>query len=233
MKKFIFIITLVSIASALFANIAQSKSINVNEFITSEAQINSTSKLPATIKDAMLLNAWQYLYSQTQPIQMWDGSSLTGQQLAQLVIDERISIVWDTKNVCNGYNCAPRSICADANCNAKDYPVYMALYAKEEITKNIASLAALMGHEIYHHSEPFGKVADTQFEEYWAYTIQSNIENSAWKNEVQKDTLNRHCLRQWFVDHKMTHYLDQTAYPQSISSQMKSSAAYCPSPYSK
>ncbi len=231
MKKVIFIISLVSIASALFINIAQSKSLN----LASPVQQSNTSSgsLPSTIKDALLLNAWENLNSQTQPITLWDGRTVTGHQLAQRVLDDHIVIVWDTKNICNGYSCAFRPVCLDAQCKGKDYPIYMGLYLKDEASKNIASLAALIAHELFHHSEPFGFVADSLFEEYWAYFIQSSISNSAWLKETQKDTLNPVCLHQWFVDHRMTHYFEHIAYPQSVSSKVEASAQVCLSQYSK
>jgi hypothetical protein len=221
MKKIFIAITLISIASVLVINIAQSQSIN---------QKNSSK--PAAIKDALLQQAWVYLARQTDAIQLWDGHSLSGSQLAQMVLDDHIRVVWDTQNVCQGYNCSPRSICAATQCPAKDYPIYMGLYTRDVGANNIASLAALLGHEIFHHSQPFGKVADSQFEEYWAYFIQSHLENSAWKNEVQKDTFNPVCLHQWFVDHRMTHYFAYNPYPASVTAQVQSSADTCLSPYS-
>ncbi len=62
--------------------------------------------LPASIQEAELLDGWIYLYNQLDPVQLWDGSLLTGRDLAQFVLDRSIPIVWDTENQCGGASCS-------------------------------------------------------------------------------------------------------------------------------
>ena len=71
-------------------------------------QMNSPPNLanphvqPETIQDALLLEAWQALYHNDKTVPLWGGQTISGQELAQYVLDKAIPIIWDAGNVCDG-----------------------------------------------------------------------------------------------------------------------------------
>src|SRR5438874_1028479 len=66
------------------------------------ADLTVPPSLTANITDPMLLEAWVRLYNHQEPMQLWDGSTITGRQLAQYALDQALPIVWDTGRVCSG-----------------------------------------------------------------------------------------------------------------------------------
>src|SRR5260370_42227860 len=51
------------------------------------SDVTVPASLPANIQDPMLLEAWVRLYNHIEPIQLWDGSTVTGRQLALYALD--------------------------------------------------------------------------------------------------------------------------------------------------
>jgi hypothetical protein len=218
MKKIFFLIILINIANMLLAHPVSAQS----------ADAQKSNSQPATITDPTLLKAWEYLYNQDQPFQMWDGSTMSGQKIAQTVLDHDIVITWDPRHICGYYACSPRIAWDIAPVKWLNIPIYISPDLKDPSDANIEFLAGLIAHELYHHSLPFGSVADTLFEEYWAYFIQSQVAIKAWAEEVHHDSLNPICLRQWFEEHRYFNYLNENPYPKAVASLVNQSTGYCP-----
>lgn len=93
-----------------------------------------------------------------------------------------------------------------------DYPIYLDPTLK---TTSIQKIAGSLAHEIFHHTEPFGKVRSSLFEEYWAYKIGDSLSGGSWVPLVNGDEYKPTCLRQWFFNNIATTY-DVVEYPQEI-----------------
>src|SRR5215831_18223539 len=65
----------------------------------------ASAKVPA-IQDPTLMEAWVRLHDRQDAIRLWDGSSLTGQNLADYLLDHGIPVAWDSGNVCGGGSCS-------------------------------------------------------------------------------------------------------------------------------
>jgi hypothetical protein len=226
MKKIFLLIILVNMANILLYNPVYATSSTPKP---ATSWISDGQPQPATIQDPILLKAWEYLYNQDEPFQMWDGSMMSGKKIAQTVLDRHIVIAWDPFHVDAYYAYSPRIPWDVAPIRMLNIPIYISPAFKDPSTENIEYLAGLISHELYHHSLPFGSVQDTLFEEYWAHIIQSNIAIKAWAEEPQHDSLNPFCLRKWFEDHDYYNYLNEfSLYPEAVASLVKESPEFCP-----
>lgn len=176
--------------------------------------------LPFSIQDPILLEAWIRLYNHQEHIQLWDGSTLTGRQLAQYVLDHGIPVVWDTARVCSGGNCSVR-YCDGAACSFEDRlhpgvkPIYIAPIEAPYGT-NMQFLVGTLAHEIFHRTEPFGAVRDTKFEEYWAFRIGATIGKNAAPNFNGVDPLVSGELYIWLLKNRLSFYYGLPEYPASV-----------------
>ena len=187
--------------------------------------------LPNTIRDPLLLTAWVYLYNQTEPFQMWDGSSLTGQMLAQFIIDYKITIKWGSAKICNNNSCTPRPVCHTDQCLQDykaigDYPIYIALRFQDSQADDLPLLAGSLAHEIYHHMEPHGKISSTLFEEYWAFYTGKQISGDPTLDFKGYKPLNPTCLKLWLSQNDRTGY-ELEMYPASMQSSVENSNPNC------
>jgi len=171
--------------------------------------------LPTMITDPQLLAAWVYLFNQSDLITVWDQNSWTGQQLAQFLLDKDIPVSWSTPDVCT-YSCTKRPSSETDDFSQKN-KIYMDPTLKGDSIQNIAST---LGHEAYHASEPFGKVKDTLFEEYWAFKVGSAISGESWGPLVEGDEYKPVCLHKWFGSKGFVASYEMPEYPQQISSQI-------------
>jgi hypothetical protein len=179
------------------------------------------AELPFTIQDPVLLEGWIRLYNHQEPIQLWDGNTLTGHELAQFLLDQSIPVMWDINHVCGTGSCSVR-YCAGDTCNFEDGlpgfdPIYINLAIQSWEDTRMSRLIGTLAHEIYHRTAPYGNVKDTLFEEFTAYTIGSQISQSDWLFFTGYDGLNPACLQRWFNDNGlMGGYEDFPLYPQSV-----------------
>lgn len=187
--------------------------------------------LPNTIRDPLLLTAWVYLYNQDEPFQMWDGSSLSGQMLAQFIIEHKITVKWGSAEICNNNSCTPRPVCSDEKCLAKyteigDYPIRIALRFQDSQADDLPTLAGSLAHEIYHHMEPHGKIRSTLFEEYWAFYTGKQISGDPTLDFKGYKPLNPTCLKLWLSQNDRTGY-ELEMYPASILDHVDASNPNC------
>jgi len=184
------------------------------------ANITIPDTLPANIQDPMLLEAWVRLYNHLEPIQLWDGSTITGRQLAQYALDHALPIVWDTGHVCSGGSCSVR-YCDETVWRFDDQlhpgikPIYIAPIAQPDAT-SMQFLVGTLAHEIFHRTSPFGAVADTKFEEYWAFRIGAAIGKNAAPNFDGIDPLISGELFIWLLKNRMPFYYSLPEYPASV-----------------
>jgi hypothetical protein len=176
--------------------------------------------LPYSIQDPILLEAWVRLYNHQEPIQLWDGSAVTGRYLAQYLLDHAIPIVWDTGRVCSGGSCSVRYCDGDA-CSFDDRlhpgvkPIYIAPI-EEPNGANMQFLVGTLAHEIFHRTSPFGAMTDTKFEEYWAFRIGATIGKNAAPNFSGVDPLISGELYIWLLKNGMDFYYALPEYPLSV-----------------
>jgi hypothetical protein len=188
--------------------------------------------LPKTIADPYLLTAWVYLYNQTDPITIHDGLHITGRDLAKLVFEQEIEVLWGSEDNCGGNSCAPRSVCYDLDCVAnnnyvKIYPVYISQRYQDTGKFPLSQLAGGLAHELYHRSQPFGPVAPSQYEEYWAYYIGAQVAQIDWLTFKGYDSLDAACLKAWFLDNGTSSYAGIDPYPITLNNPAALNSEAC------
>jgi hypothetical protein len=187
------------------------------------------AKLPQTISDPVILDAWVALYNLQQPIPLWNGTTLTGRQLAQYVLDRNIQISWSSPDACpNGNSCAPRPVCPNGQCPAgtQSNRVYITTELKKDAPDRAQRLLGTLAHELYHSTAPFGYVDTTQVEEFVAFYLSSQISPNNWTDFKGYDPLNPVCLRIWFRDHNLD-YSSLAAYPGQLTASARLNESTC------
>jgi len=188
--------------------------------------------LPATIEDPHLLAAWVFLYNQTDPITIHDGMTITGRELAQLVVEIGILVRWGSEEECNGNSCARRFTCPDMDCienyqSEKVYPIYISQRFQDSENITLARLAGSVAHELYHHTLPFGPVSTNLYEEYWAYYIGAQVEKARWAIFERYDPNSEACLMAWFRVHGQTGYFGSDVYPMTLDTAVNTTSEVC------
>lgn len=172
--------------------------------------------LPAGLQDTVLVEAWVRLYNLTKPIQLWGGQSITGQALAQSLLDRAIPVVWDVANVCRVGSCS-QIYCRDGRCVYADAaPGVDPIYMHPALRGNRAAVVGLLAHEIFHRTQPFGPVGDTRFEEYWATFIQAQVFPASQLRFDEYDPLVPSQLVAWIKANALNVYLAFEAYPAGV-----------------
>jgi len=173
-------------------------------------------RLPRAIRDPQLLTAWIELYNHTEPIALWDGRTLTGRDLAQFVLDNDIPVVWDTNGVCGASSCSVLT-CTDAGCTYADQSAGVdPLYIRPTLQGDSLGTLNALAHEIFHRTQPFGAVADTKFEEYWAYRVGNAIAPKTWPVFDGYDPLVSGWLFLWLANNHMGAYYPLADYPPIV-----------------
>jgi len=183
------------------------------------------ASLPAAITDPTLLEAWVRLYNHTDPIKLWNGTSLTGRSLAEFLLNHAIPVVWDTGKVCGGSSCsliacAPgdQGPCTYAQTPAGPTPIYVRAGEQGDMPALVDTLA----HETFHRTQPFGAVPDTRFEEYWAFRIEYHISPESWLTFGAYDPLDPNHLNLWIRDNGLEPYFQMPEYPASMAALVAS-----------
>ena len=188
------------------------------------------TELPTSIHDPLLMAGWIYLYNQERTFQLWDGSSLSGRMLAEFVFENNITILWGTPDICHGISCSPKPVCTKEPCTGENLefsPIYITASLKNVPEGEIIRLVELIAHEIFHHTQPFGFVYDTLFEEYWAFYVGMQVVQNVWGDFDRYNSRNNACLKLWFMEHGLTVYFGIDPYPQSMISSVNLDAVNC------
>ncbi len=177
--------------------------------------------LPSTIHDPLLLEGWIRLYDHQEPVQLADGSTVVGRDLAQFLVDRSIPVVWDTNQMCSNGSCSVR-YCEKDTCEYEDGlpgvdPIYITLEIQSMGDVQMNFLVGTLAHEIFHRTAPYGKVRDTLYEEFAAYYVGAQIGHAFRLNFEGYDSLNPTSLQSWFNDNGlMKAYAQFKLYPKSM-----------------
>ncbi len=227
MKKLIFLFLLAFIVSfqvlftpgTVFAQLSGAPAIPQKYIDLLPAGYTIPAELPTTIHDPLLLAGWVYLYNQQEPLHTWDSHDLTGRKIAQMIIDQRISVQWNVHKKYGGNSYSERPACHKKSC-AEDrenhQPIMIDTHYLDPGQQNLANLADTLAHEMIHHMLPFGNIEDTLYEEFWAYSIGLQISKSKQLDLRGYSPLQATCLTQWFNMNHLTYYSGMQYYPQSI-----------------
>jgi hypothetical protein len=223
MNKTLFIISLIVVLTLtgcqdtqMMANqaareAAQEIDLDINtkiEALQLPADIVVPKTLPATIQDPVLLEGWIRLYNRTQACEMWDGSTLTGQQLAQYVINQSVVITWNTNPAYSDGSWVDRG-----NTDI----IYINPGLKEENETQMTRLVSTLAHEIFHHATPFDQVEDTLYEEYWAHYVGSCVSGRGQVGFNYFNPLSPDSLTLWFKANNRSGYLGAyDLYPENV-----------------
>jgi len=189
-------------------------------------------KLPKGIEDAHLLVAWIYLYNQTDTISIQDDSVLSGRDLAMFVLNQQIQIRWGSDEICLGNSCAMRALCPAPDCGIgsekeRSIPVYISQRYQDSEAYPISRLAGSLSHELYHKTQPFGPVVSSLYEEFWAYYVAAQIEQSEWPIFDGYIPENHACLREWVHTNWQKTEFNMVDYPPSMTMQGDATGEVC------
>ena len=171
------------------------------------AQISFAEDWPATISDPLLQAAWTQLYRSMQACPLWDGYTLTGQMLAQYVIDRAVIVDWNTNPAYLG-SWVDRFHAGT---------IYLNPGLKKKGPQQMTYLVSDLAHEIFHHSQPFNQVEDTLYEEYWAFYVGACVSGQSLRGFKNTQPLSSASLAGWFRANRRGNYLGEfTAYPANV-----------------
>ena len=164
------------------------------------------------------MEAWIRLYNRQEPIQLWDGRTVTGRDLAQYLLENAITVVWDTQHICGNASCSTEiKSCIPDTCTYEDgEPGVNPIYVYPAKATDMQGLTGTLTHEIFHRTQPFGAVADTRFEEYWAFLIGAKISQAGWPAFGAYDLLNPGHLNLWIKENRLDPYFELPDYPASV-----------------
>ncbi|MEP7358578.1 MAG: hypothetical protein ABI847_15120 [Anaerolineales bacterium] len=195
------------------------------------ADVVVPAELPAAIQDPMLLEAWIRLYNQTQPVQLWDGSQISGRVLAQFALVAGLPVVWDVNGVCGGGSCSPHSCVAGQDvCDFEvdgqpgNDPIYIKPMA-QPYGQGMVDLVSTLAHEIYHRTQPFGAVHDTRFEEYWAYFVGEKVSGAKTITFGAYNPRDAGHLNLWIKVNRLDGYYSLAEYPARVAASISAANA--------
>ena len=208
----IVVLTLTSCQSSLMTDqtTAHNLPLEINTDLIAKqppVEITVPETLPTTIEDPIFLEGWVRLYNRTQNCMTWDGSTLTGQKLAQYVIDQAVVITWNTSPIYIG------SWVDRDNTGT----IYIDPGFKEETETRMVYLVGEIAHEIFHDLAPFNQKADTLYEEYWAFYVGACVSGQSTEDFEHYNPMSSDSLTQWFKDNRRGNYLGVfDTYPEDM-----------------
>jgi len=174
------------------------------------------AQLPASLTDPDVLVAWIKLYSHAEPIPLWDGRTLTGRELAQFLLGERIPVVWDVGGICGGHSCSVKHYSWFGWVFEGQAPGVDPIYLRPALQTDPHGLLMVLAHEIFHRTQPFGAVPDSQFEEYWSFRIGNAIAPAVWPVFDGYDPILSRGLLTWLRDNNIGAYASFPAFPPTF-----------------
>lgn len=179
---------------------------------------NHLSTQTPAIQDALILEGWTTLRSLKEPVQLGDGMVVSGESLAQFLLESQIPVVWGHDGICGGGSCSKLYCGQDGSCSYEDgQPGIDPIYVNPNIrTQEVGKMQRLVGelaHEIYHRMRPFGTGTITQVEEYWAFYVGAQVSKVGFPKFDGIDPMNPDQLEHWFYVNGLPGYLRLPAYP--------------------
>ena len=189
----------------------------------------SSQNTPNTIQDAVLQQAWEQLNTLSEPVQLADGASISGHDLAQFILKNNIAIEWDENNVCEESSCSVRYHIPGETAYTHDgEPIYMRVALKALAEENMNTLVSSMAHEIYHYTEPFGQVDDSLYEEYQAFNLAARITHTPGMEDTCDNPMQPECLKQWLEKHNILYgYTQIQEYPPNLVDKVDHTGQSC------
>jgi hypothetical protein len=164
--------------------------------------------LPTTIKDPILLEGWIRLYNRTQTCKLWDGSTLSGQQLALYILNNGVVVTWNTDSPYGDISWTDRGETGN---------IYINPGLQKSYEMQMVNLVNTMAHETFHRTIPFDQEEDTLYEEYWAFYVGSCVSGQVNADYIHYNPLSPDSLKNWFKYNSRPGYLDDyPLYPQSV-----------------
>jgi hypothetical protein len=199
-----------TLASATTNGTPQSNSLEENFTIISGGL---NPRFLDTIEDVNLRQALETLSTHQEIIRLWDGKTVSGWELVNFLKNKGIPVKWASEGPCKDVSCSQLFFFNGVYVYEDGIPGADPIYINPTI-KDQTALMRSLSHEIFHRTQPFGKVLDTQLEEYWAFFVEAQISGSAWPVFDGYDPQDPASLRSWFITHRLPGYLDLEAYPQ-------------------
>lgn len=219
MNKIIFLITLITILTTTgcqsLQNTADQAPRETKPDLNAEvaamslpADLVVPATLPENIQDPALLESWIRLYNSTKTCQLWDGKTLSGQQLAQYALDNNVTITWSTDPAYGESSWVDRGGTGN---------VYINPGLQKQAKALMVNLVGTMAHEMFHRTNPFSQTEDTLYEEYWAFYVGSCVSGRANADYIHYNPLSTASLKNWFEDNKRDSYLGVfDTYPKNV-----------------
>jgi hypothetical protein len=181
-------------------------------------------KKTSDYQSVQLSMALDYLKDHEDPIRLWYGNTITGNELYQFVQEHNIPILWGSEDICGGGSCS-KIYCRNDFCtpfpeNSAENPIFIQPSLQEDITR-MDELVDTLAHEIFHYTQPFGNVETTLFEEYMANYIGAAIAEKNMENFTKYNPMQPNCLVKYFIDqHTYYAYSKLEGYPSTITPEV-------------
>jgi hypothetical protein len=192
--------------------------------------ISQPAQSPA-IQDELILAGWNVLRSMDKPVQLANGVVLSGESLAQFLVDSQIPVVWGSDEICGGSSCSKQYCTLDGDCSFEDGqpgidPIYLNASIQTQRVGMINRLAGELAHEAYHRMSPFGSGMITQIEEYWAFYLHTRLTGDDWPVFDGVDPQDPQQLAAFFTNNGLVGYLRLNPYPgvKGLATQVEQSA---------
>jgi len=179
--------------------------------------ISQPAQSPA-IQDELILDGWNTLRGMKEPIQLGDGVVVSGESLAQFLVDSQIPVVWGSEAICGGSSCSKQYCTLDGDCSFEDGqpgidPIYLNSAIRSQSSRMIERMARELGHEAFHRMQVFGSGKITQIEEYWAFYLDTQLVKADYPSFNGVDPQDPQQLAAWFTTHGLRGYLRLAPYP--------------------
>jgi hypothetical protein len=170
------------------------------------------------IKDPLILEGWSSLRSHQEPFQLPNGEMISGQVLADFIVNNQIPVVWGSEDICGGSSCSIMYCSPDGDCTYENgqpgiEPIYINPAVQTQGVGKMARLTQELAHESFHRMQYFGLKSDSQLEEYWAFYVGAQMVQTDWPNFDGVDPQNPGQLENWFKTYGLNGYLKLPPYP--------------------
>jgi hypothetical protein len=178
----------------------------------------ASSEQGSPIQDPFLQEGWNNLRSHQELIQLPNGDVISGQVLADFILNNQIPVVWGSQDICGGGSCSIMYCGPEGNCSYENgqpgiEPIYINPSVQTQGVGRMARLTQELGHETFHRMQYFGLKSDSQLEEYWAFYVGAQIVQADWPKFDGVDPQDPEQLQMWFKIHALNGYLDLPLYP--------------------
>jgi hypothetical protein len=179
--------------------------------------ISLPAQSPA-IQDELILAGWNALRSMQEPVQVANGMVVSGESLAQFLVESQIPVVWGSEAICGGSSCSKQYCTLDGDCSFEDGqpgidPIYLNVSIQAQSVGMMDRLARELGHEAFHRMQFFGSGKITQIEEYWAFYLDTQLVKADYPSFNGVDPQDPQQLAGWFTRHSLGGYLRLAPYP--------------------